>query len=211
MSKTNSELPSDAGGVIHYWIGNADTDPQSVSEKGAMWFGSSSSVDNTIKTRFGSLVDRALSGGCDDWTVSANGTLALIILVDQFTRNIFRGTADAFSGDSRALELCLEHDDNGTFESFGPMSRVFALMPLQHAENLDIQQRSIKRFEALVESCDDSFRKVLESNAKFARLHHDIIARFGRFPHRNRVLGRTSNAAETAWLADDAPTFGQGG
>jgi uncharacterized protein (DUF924 family) len=145
------------------------------------------------------------------WPASARATLARIIVLDQFTRNLYRNTARAFAFDDKALELSLELQREGGLGALGWIGRVFVLMPMQHAEDLEVQERSVRLFEELARRCLTAHREMLEDNAKYARLHRDIVARFGRFPHRNKTLGRASTTAELEWLASGAPTFGPGG
>lgn len=204
------DLPAAASDVLEFWIGDADADATDAKRRGALWFRSSKQTDDTIRDRFGGLWRDVRDGRCEDWLGAAHGHLAQIIVLDQFPRNLFRGTAEAFSTDPRALSLCLSLADDESFEQLGWMSRAFALMPMQHAEDEAIQARSVRAFEALADACRGAHRDILMNSARFAREHRDIVARFGRFPHRNRVLGRESTEAEKAWLADGAPTFGQG-
>lgn len=206
-----AQVPARAGEVLDFWIGRADTDVEVAVARRGMWFGASAQIDDEIHRRFRDTVADVRGGRCEDWLESTSGVLAQIIVLDQFPRNLFRATPDAFTSDSRALELSLSLQHDGKLGELGCMSRVFALMPMQHAEDLSIQQRSVAAYESLAAGCDEKFREQLEDSAAFARLHRDIVERFGRFPHRNAILGRDSTESEAAWLADDAPTFGQGG
>ncbi len=200
----------DAVAIVSWWIGDANRNIDIAKQKGALWFGASAEVDAEIKTRFGGNLERASGGQYEDWLASPSGTLALILLYDQFTRNIFRGTAEAFGCDEQALQLCVDLQTSGGIQSLGWMSRVFALMPLQHSEDIEMQEASVAAFDQLVYGAPDAWKGILQSNADYAGLHFDIVKRFGRFPHRNMVLGRTSSEEEQQWLEDGAPTFGQG-
>lgn len=205
------EIDHHAREILDYWIGNSDEDIDEAERRKKFWFGSDSSVDEEIARRFRGTVESVRDGAHGDWLDTPSGVLATIIVLDQFPRNLYRGTAEAFASDARALELSLALADSPTITELGWMSRVFALMPLQHSEDAAIQERAVREFEALAAACNSEYRAILEGTAEFARLHRDIVKRFGRFPHRNRILGRESTQAERDWLDDDAPTFGQGG
>lgn len=211
MTEVDTATPEAAREVLDYWIGDADASASAAVARQSMWFGADDAVDAEIERRFAHTIARAGDGAAADWLDSPQGIAALIIVLDQFPRNLYRGTADAFRFDDQALALSLDLQHSAGIERLGWMTRVFALMPMQHAEDLDIQERSVATFDALAAECDTAHRELLEGNARYARLHRDIVARFGRFPHRNRILGRASTPEETAWLADGAPTFGQGG
>ena len=208
---TTDQIHSHAREILDYWIGNSDDDIDDAKQRAMFWFGSDSSVDAEIARRFRGTVESVREGGHEDWLDTPAGILATIIVLDQFPRNLYRGTAEAFASDARALELSLALADSPSINSLGWMSRVFALMPLQHSEDAAVQERAVREFESLAAACDSDHRGILEGNAEYARLHRDIVKRFGRFPHRNRILGRESTQAESDWLNDDGPTFGQGG
>ena len=177
------------------------TDP--ITPAAAQW------LNNEIEQRFGAAVRAARAGQLDEWADDPRGRLALVILLDQFARNIFRGTADAFAADDRALALTQEAMERGHDTELDPIERVFLYMPLQHAESKVVQEQSVATYEALAESVPAAQRERFEGFTKYARLHRDIVARFGRFPHRNAILGRPSTEAERDYLAGDAPRFGQ--
>lgn len=197
--------------VLEFWLADSDLNPGTAKSRKDMWFGGSPEVDAEIARRFAGLVDEVASGRCDDWFDHPAGQLAQIIVLDQFPRNLYRNTARAFAYDGKALELTRSLLDTGVIAALGWISRAFALMPMQHSEDASVQERSVEEFERLARQCPKEYRPLLEDNAGYARLHRDIVARFGRFPHRNKVLGRQSTREEEAWLADGAPTFGQGG
>ena len=133
----------------------------------------------------------------------------MIVVLDQFTRNIHRGRAAAFDGDARALRLALDAIDRGMDREVDPIPRGFFYLPLQHAEDLAVQERSVQMAERLDAECRVAIENFPGGLASYAREHRDIVARFGRFPHRNVALGRESTANELAYLAGDAPTYGQ--
>jgi uncharacterized protein (DUF924 family) len=132
-----------------------------------------------------------------------------VLLLDQFSRNIHRGTARAFENDPKALALVLSGMNSGADAALDPLERLFFYMPLQHAESIEVQDESVAAFRRLLSESTEELRRTFESSLDFAEQHREIIQRFGRFPHRNAVLGRTSTPAETANLATGAATFGQ--
>jgi len=168
------------------------------------WFEDSATTDAEIRARFAELWQRACEKRLDHWADSARGRLALVILLDQFSRNLNRNSPLAFAEDARAEQLALGAEAAGHAAELKPIERAFLYMPLMHAEDLRLQTRGVELFEALgLESKDCS------QFPKYARLHRDLIARFGRFPHRNAVLGRESTAAEVEFLAQGG-MFGGG-
>lgn len=190
--------------VLDFWFGTEE----GVSPM-PRWFQASAEFDEEIRRRFGDAVQAAIDGGLRDWEDDIRSRLALILLLDQFPRNIHRRTAQAFAGDERALSLARRTVREGGLEKLAPFERMFLLMPYQHAEDLDVQREGLREFEALAAIGSETERSVLESAAEYARRHHDIIARFGRFPYRNGVLNRKSTDEEKAWLESGAERFGQ--
>ena len=195
--------------VTTFWFRDATRSPEALERRGAVWFGAEPAFDNECATRFAASLEDAARGALDDWAGTPQGRLALVILLDQMPRNIHRGSPAAFAHDAQAAAHCVAGIESGQDRSLHPVERVFLYMPLQHAEDLGLQRRSVERFESLAAEMDDAWRDRFTENAHYARLHHDIVERFGRFPHRNRVLGRESTEEELSYLADGAPTFGQ--
>ena len=195
--------------VLSFWFEDATLSPEALQRRSAVWFGTDPAFDDECTARFATLVEAVASGGLGDWAGSPQGRLALVLLLDQMPRNIHRGSPGAFMHDAQAAAHCLAGIESGQDRSLHAVERVFLYMPLQHAEDLALQRRSVERFDSLAAEADDAWRDRFTENAHYARLHRDIIERFGRFPHRNRVLGRTSTDEELRYLADGAPTFGQ--
>lgn len=193
--------------VLAYWFGD-DVAKGSWRERTAIWFSGDAAIDREIENRFGALLAKARSGLLEDWLREPRSRLALIILLDQFSRNIYRGTAQAFASDQRALEIALATCDAGLDVALHPVERAFLYMPTMHSEDLAVQERGVALFEALVDSAGDTVGYVRE-NLRFAREHRDLIARFGRFPHRNQVLGREPTEDEQSFLAGGGATYGQ--
>ena len=167
----------------------------------AEWWTKDPAFDAEVASRFGSVIEAAVAGGLRQWDEDLRGRLARIIVLDQFTRNAFRDTPRAFAGDPLAQEATLAAIESGQDRLLNPVERWFVYMPLQHAENLDLQERAVGLFSALAK--DPGY----ESAVDYAIRHRDIIARFGRFPHRNRILGRTSTPEEIEFLEEPGSSF----
>lgn len=195
--------------VLDFWFSDDLMDQPTIDSRMDRWFASNPAVDGEIAERFGALVDQASSGRLAHWADVPEGRLALILLLDQFRRNIHRGTAEAFSGDALALKLCVEGAMRGDYKRLGSFEQAFFFMPLQHAESLKIQERSVRIYQSLVAAVSETLQATFATFAQFAELHRDIIAAFGRFPHRNRALGRTDTPEEAGYLESGAPGFGQ--
>ena len=183
--------------------------PDALADRQKLWYGFDAATDVLIRDRFGAMVEAAVAGSYRSWENQALSRLALIVVLDQFTRNIHRGRAGAFAGDARALRLALGAIDRGMDREVDPIPRGFFYLPLQHAEDLAIQERSVQMAERFDAECRDAFEDFSGGLAPYAREHRDIVARFGRFPHRNEALGRESTAIELAYLSGDAPSYGQ--
>jgi uncharacterized protein (DUF924 family) len=211
-----TSLPTDSNGVsqiLRYWLGDAldqatgwPSDP-AVEKR---WFQGGPAVDAEITARFGTLVQQAVDGGLPCWEVKPLPRLALVLLLDQFTRNVFRGSPHAFAGDPRAQALVLGTlaQDVDTLLSLPLAGQLFWGMPLMHAEDLALQERSVAYFEALAARAPAAQQISVARSVASAKEHRDIVAQFGRFPHRNAVMGRTSTPEEMAFLKN-GPRFGQ--
>lgn len=168
-------------------------------ETKARWYDATAAFDETCRKRFGDLVDRARAGGLGAWQETADGTLALCLLLDQVPRNIFRGTPNAFATDPQAVEVASRAIDQGFDQELDLEKRKFLYLPFMHSEALKDQERSLTLSRAVND----------ENTLAYAVDHADIIKRFGRFPHRNTILGRESTSEELAFLADGAKDYGQ--
>ena len=195
--------------LLEFWFRDALQSPEALARRGAVWFQAEPVFDLECATRFATLLEDAARGVLDDWTQTPQGRLALVILLDQMPRNIHRGSPTAFAHDAQAADHCIAGIESGQDRFLHPVERIFLYMPLQHAEDLGLQRRSIEQFESLADEADDSWRGYFVENVRYAHAHHDIVERFGRFPHRNRTLSRNSTEEELRYLADGAPTFGQ--
>lgn len=193
--------------ILEYWFGSFPDAYAADPGKESMWFMDGSSYDGEIFTLFGSDYFAACNGELDHWAESPRGRMALIITLDQFSRHIHRGTADAFAQDMRAQELCLDGIACGDDQNLHPVERSFFYLPLEHAEDIERQNFSIAAFEGLVADVPETKRKVFEMNLKYARKHHHVIERFGRFPELNEILGRDSTEEELEFMKDSEYSF----
>lgn len=193
--------------VLDFWFGPPGTDAEVAAARDAFWFRGGSAVDAEVRERFAATVDQAARGELEFWAGSARGRLALILLLDQFTRNIHRGTPDAFRFDQQALAHCLEGRSRGQDTELSPIERVFFYLPMEHAESLPVQDESVRRFEELLAEVDEPARPAFQRFLDFARAHRDVVLRFDRFPHRNAILGRTSTPAEASFLEQPGSAF----
>jgi uncharacterized protein (DUF924 family) len=210
MTISNAQAtPND---VLDFWLGDGVQLGWPTQNMSKRWFGGGAALDEDIKSRFGARVLQALDGNLGDWAHAAAtpalGQLAHVILLDQFTRNVFRGQARAFSGDTQAQQLVMQAIASQADTQLPWVGRVFMYMPLMHSESRPLQTECVTRFTALASDAPQELKEHLQGNLDFARQHADIIERFGRFPYRNAVLGRTSTAEEEAFLAN-GPRFGQ--
>ena len=194
--------------ILRFWLEDGLELGWPSRNLGDLWFGGGQSVDQHIRERFGNRVSEALDGDLASWEALPLHRLALVVLLDQFTRNVFRADARAFSGDARAQALTLDAIDRRQDVGLPLVGRVFLAMPLMHAEDLEMQHRCVGVFESLLAAAPPDRVEGLRSPLESAREHRDIVARFGRFPHRNAVLGRVSSAPERAYL-DKGKRFGQ--
>jgi uncharacterized protein (DUF924 family) len=195
--------------VLDFWFSGGELDSPGVDSRMDRWFGNSEVLDREIREGFGGLVEQATNGELDHWAGSPEGRLALIILLDQFRRNIYRGDKEAFLKDEVALALCNDGIKANMHEQLTPEQRLFFFMPMQHCESLDVQKKAVDIFHELAESVTETMRESFVTSAQFAELHHDIVEQFGRFPHRNRILGRENTVEEESYLTGDASSFGQ--
>ncbi len=191
-----SDSPAD---VVKFWFG--DGSPAAVKK----WWTRDPGFDAQIRERFGELRERAVRGELDSWRTSAHGGLALIVLLDQFSRNMFRDDARAFSSDEQALVVARELHASGTFNELTPLERSVALMPFMHSEDREAQRESVARFSELAASQPGD--AVLANALDFAKQHAVIVERFGRYPHRNVLLGRTSTPEELEFLTQPGSRF----
>ena len=198
-----------AKNVLDFWFGDWPLTPEQNGVRSEVWFLANQDFDYDIERRFGKLVGTARQGSFDTWTKEPYECLALIIILDQFPRNLYRGQPGAFTSDVKALEFARAMLQSGDIDHLGFTERAFALMPYQHAENLAIQKEGFAAYQQQLDSAPKEWKKIMAGYSNFAKQHLDIIEQFGRFPHRNAALGRENTPEESDYLKDGGKTFGQ--
>jgi uncharacterized protein (DUF924 family) len=191
---------ADAHAVLDFWFAAEGT-----PEHGAvrdLWFRKSDETDRQIAERFGPLIEQALRGELEAWAAEPRSALAQIVLLDQFTRNSFRDTPRAFAGDKRALAAAMALVGSRQDEALLPVQRVFVYLPFEHAEGIGMQEEALRLFTRLVTEAPE-----LQNMLDYAQRHHAVVQRFGRFPHRNAILGRQSTAEEIEFLKQPGSRF----
>jgi uncharacterized protein (DUF924 family) len=186
--------------VLEFWFGDsAHADPQTIARRFEWWF--RGGTDEEILRRFTALHARAVAGELESWSREPLARLALILVLDQFSRTVHRGSAQAFAQDAEARTLTLEGIENGHYAALAtPWQKTFFFLPLGHSEELMDLERAVALAEELARNAAPGFGPLLEHSAAQARGHRDVVARFGRQPHRNAVLGRVSTPEELAYL-----------
>jgi len=188
-------MPPLAREILDFWFGPLPHSPR------AEWFRKDAAFDLEIAKRFGEAIDAAIAGAYVDWRADAHGALARILLLDQFTRNTFRGTARAFAGDAEALATASDLVDRGLDRTLDRYERAFVYLPFEHSEDRQVQDRSIELFTALAHETGD------RGSLEWAVKHAAVVRRFGRYPHRNTALGRASTPEELAFLEEPGSSF----
>jgi uncharacterized protein (DUF924 family) len=192
---------------LEYWFGN-DLDDRRVAQRQApLWFEHHLEHDREIIERFGGLLDAAERGALDSWRGRGRAHLALVVVLDQLSRVIGRGTPRAFQNDAHAMRVSRELLDTDVETALRPVERVFLYLPLEHSEDLVAQEEAVARCEALVREVPAPWRSAFENFAAYARRHADVIRRFGRFPHRNEILQRISTTEESEFLRNPDASF----
>ena len=194
--------------VLDFWFGACGPDGALDRAKQKMWFSDGGKYDADIRKRFGKLHRRAARGELDaEWAATPRGRIALIVVLDQFSRHIHRGTATAFAQDPAAQQLAVAGVEQGIDRALIPAQRAFFYLPFEHAEDLRLQQRGVRLFQRLATEVAPAWRKEYAGFADYSGHHRDIIERFGRFPHRNKVLWRASTPEETEFLKQPGSSF----
>ncbi|OAN18484.1 hypothetical protein A3K86_06245 [Photobacterium jeanii] len=194
--------------VLDYWFGELEGDVTR-NNQNALWFQGGAEVDQYITDTFLPLVSRAGRGELAHWAKEPKGALALIILLDQFSRNIYRGLSAAFRNDALALAICKRGLASNQDQFLTPIERVFFYLPLEHSEMLDDQEECVFRFEQLRQQVADPHRAMFDGFYDYALKHFEVVKQFGRFPHRNAAHGRLSTTEELSWLNEGGQRFGQ--
>lgn len=195
--------------IVTFWLSDSRDSPDRASARRGWWYQGGPVVDEEIRAHFGDLVPRALAGELMGWRATPDGALALILLLDQFTRNLYRGTVEAYAGDACAFEIVNHAIERGLDRALHPVARIWLYHPFHHCEDVAEQDRGLGLLRALRRDADRAWHGYVERSIKGWTRHRDIVARFGRFPHRNAVLGRDSTTEEQAYMAAGGESFGQ--
>jgi uncharacterized protein (DUF924 family) len=195
--------------ILDYWIGAAAHQANEAKRRGKLWYQSTPASDDALRQQFGADLAAAERGELDDWQSSPSGSLALVILLDQFSRNLYRGTAAAFANDAAALTVAERVIDAGADRTLSYIGRAFLYHPFEHAESKAAQDRSVELFTDLANTAPAEWQGQLNGFLSYARDHRQVVHRFGRFPHRNRTLQRESTAEEETYLRDGGKRYGQ--
>ena len=187
--------------ILEFWF------PADQTRANQLWWGKQAQLDAEIRERFGTTLTAAKAGQLDAWAEHARGRLALIITLDQLSRNVYRDDPEAYASDERARALTREGLERGHDRELAPIERVFFYLPLEHSESLADQERCVALFRQLVDDVDPTQRERYAGFLDYAVRHRDIVARFGRFPHRNALLGRTSSPEELEFLTQPGSSF----
>ena len=187
--------------VLQFWFADRDLDGPALDNRMDCWFGNNPEFDAELAERFKDLTVLALTGKLDGWAASPQGMLALILLLEQFPRRIYKDRPEAFRGDRRALKLCEHGVSTDSYRKLNALQQMFFFMPLQRAESIKVQQTSVKIYKALAARVSATLHDAFDTVAQFAELRRDIIEEFGRFPHRNQLLGRANTGDEEACLS----------
>ena len=217
MSAPNAaaDVPAEsAAGVVGFWLADAADSPVAAQAQKQRWYGGDAALDAEIRERFGPLLARLAADSPtaaqrrEAWEASPKGALALVIVLDQFSRHCFRSGPGAFANDALALRVAERAVAAGHHEVLSIPEQVFLHHPFHHSESVSAQRRYVEFTEALLEAAPPEWRDFVESYANYAKEHRDVVARFGRFPHRNAALRRASSAAERDYL-EAAERYGQ--
>jgi len=207
MEPVQNSTPASPDTVLEFWFG-ALVNGMAAPDHRRRWFTGGATFDGEIRARFAVVTEAALAGELEHWAQTASGRLALVLVLDQFPRNIFRGDCRAFAGDPMALRLVRQGLELGIDRQLAFDPRCFFYLPLEHSECLVDQDLCVTLFASLLQESTPAQQVLAADSLRWAREHRNLVARFGRFPHRNRVLGRESTDAELAYL-EDGERFGQ--
>jgi uncharacterized protein (DUF924 family) len=204
----------EARSVREFWFGTQPLSAERLQQRMRFWFGDEPTAvrrerDAAIRSRFGELLERAGAGELASWADGPRRRLSLIILLDQFPRNLYRGSARAFAYDAQALALALSGMQSAADAALDVIERIFFYMPLQHAESREVQDESVAAYRRVLAEAPAAVRAFFASSLRSAEHHRSIIEQFGRFPHRNRALNRPGTPEEEQWLARTGGRFGQ--
>jgi uncharacterized protein (DUF924 family) len=194
--------------ILDFWFGPIAADGTASKEHAARWWKKDAAFDAELRERFGDVHAQASRGELDHWAATPRGRVALVIVLDQLSRNLNRGSGEAFANDARALALTEEAAGSGELDALAPLHAYFLLMPFMHAEDVGAQRRGVALFRELAARApSQALRPMLEGAVEYAERHRVIVERFGRFPHRNEALGRESTDEEREFLTQPGSSF----
>lgn len=195
--------------VLDFWFGKLTEGESCREDKSRLWWSSSHEMDHYIRNKFGKYIGFAIADHLPGWLETPRGTLAYIIVLDQFSRHVFRNSKKAYSQDSHALKSCMDGIEKRFDRELHPIERIFFYMPLMHSESMEMQKLSVEKFRELESEDvnDKGLNEMLTLSRDFAERHFDVIERFGRYPHRNKILKRNSTPEELEFLEDPRNTF----
>ena len=200
----------DIAAIVAFWLGDSVDSPDAAFGRRDWWYKGGTPVDDEIRARFTTHIEQASRGELTTWQSTPQGAFALVLLLDQFTRNIYRNTPEAYCGDAIAFEVVQHAIAEQHDRDLHPVSRIWLYHPFHHSEEIDEQDRGLQLLDDLVEQAPQAWHPYIQRSITGWTRHRNIVARFGRFPHRNAVLGRATTAAEKAFLETDGEAFGQG-
>lgn len=201
------ELDARAEEVLAFWFADSLESGEAADARSAVWFGADEAFDEVCRARFGELPDQALRGELDHWLTTPRGVLALVIVLDQFPRNLYRESAQAYAYDQAARVAASLVIAKGLDETLHPLEASFLYLPFEHSEDLLDQQRALELFRALEDRVDEEDEERFAKLTDYAKRHYEIIARFGRFPHRNEILDREPTPEEQRYLDEGGDRF----
>lgn len=196
------------GEILRFWFAETPRSAFEIDARMALWFGDEQQLVTIIREQFLDDVERASRGDLDDWAGHPRSRLALILLLDRFRRTLHRGTVATYAKDHEALRLTVHGIERKHDRELTGIERAFFYMPLQSSESIKVQEFSVRIFGSLLRAADQSYKATFQTFLDFAELHRDIVRQFGRFPHRNKTLGRADTAEEQAYLGADLRGFG---
>lgn len=202
------QLEPRAAEIIDYWFGRVEETVMPTSNRNRIWFNGGRVVDDEIKEKFGDDFDKAVLGEYDHWDATPRGSLALVIILDQFSRNIHRDTPMAFTQDQKALDVCVRGIERQFDHAISLIERAFYYMPFMHSESIDMQQTSMRAYKMLVDLSFPEARPTFENFFEYAVKHFEIIEKYGRYPYRNTILGRESTPEEVEYIEKFGNPFG---
>lgn len=193
--------------VLDFWFGVPGPAADVAARQRALWFAKSAANDQIVIERFAETLVAAGKGELDGWAATPRGRLALIVVLDQFPHHIHRDHGQSFAYDAQSLALAMEAVRRGEDAQLTPIERVFVYLPLEHAESIEMQDLAVARYDRLAHEAAADERQLFEGFLDYARKHRDVVARFGRFPHRNELLGRPSTPDEIEFLKQPGSRF----